>query len=192
MTDLILWWLCHAISWYCVALIAAIAHGNNKGMTIKHALGVSILSLALQKVVMPPSGKGCLPMTVPPTAVGTFRDKKGRYWVNIEVICDFLGIDFSQERRKLKSHSYYHPHEFARFHEKFRGLRTRTRIFSLPADECQRWISSLTETQAYKCEKSGKRMLMDRAKLDFLKKTFRRQKALRRHHSEVEAEAIPA
>jgi hypothetical protein len=131
-------------------------------------------------------------MMIPPTAVGTFRDKRGRFWVNVEVLCDFLGISFPQERKKLKSLPSYHPHSFARMHERSKGLRTRTLIFSLPAEECQKWIASLSDSQVYKCEKSGKRLLMDRKRLEFIKKTFRRQKALQKLPGEEQAEALSA
>lgn len=52
MGLIFLWWLCHTLSWYCFALIAAIAHGNNRAMTIGHAAGVSLFSVALQYLLL--------------------------------------------------------------------------------------------------------------------------------------------
>jgi hypothetical protein len=50
--SVISWWICHTLSWYCFALLAAIYHGNKRAMTIGHAAGVSAFSLPLQYLLI--------------------------------------------------------------------------------------------------------------------------------------------
>lgn len=118
-------------------------------------------------------------MSVPPTAVGTFRDKRGNFWVNVEVICDFLGADFDAERRRIKALGrILHPHTFARFRGQITGSRSRYLIFSLPASELARWLTAIADAPPYKCPKSGKRFTVNRQRLDFIRRSLRNQKAL--------------
>lgn len=118
-------------------------------------------------------------MTVPPTAVGTFRDKRGNFWISVEAVCDFLGVDFGCERKRIKAMSrVLHPHNFMRHRLTPPRSRTRYYIFSLPASELLPWINAVAETPSYKCPKSGRRFTVDRQRLQHIRRSLKNQKAL--------------
>lgn len=58
--TIFLWWLAHTLSWYCFALLAALAHGNKRAMTLGHAAGVSFFSLGLQYLLLHLLRKVCI------------------------------------------------------------------------------------------------------------------------------------
>lgn len=127
-------------------------------------------------------------MMVPPTAVGTFRDKRGNFWVNVEVVCDFLGADPGAERRRIKALALHlHPHSFCRYRIPLEGPRTRYYIFSLPADEFGRWLKAISDAPSYKCPKSGKRFTVDRQRLGYIRRSLKNQKVLQKTHWLTEA-----
>lgn len=127
-------------------------------------------------------------MTVPPTAVGTFRDKRGNFWINVEAVCDFLGADPSAEQRRIKALGrLFHPHKFMRHRTPLMGGRTRYYIFSIPAEELGRWLGAIADAPSYKCPRSGKRFTVDRHRLAFIRRTLKNQKALLRAHQIEEA-----
>lgn len=117
---------------------------------------------------------------VAPTAVATFRDKKGNYWVSVDVICDFIGADPFIERRKIKSLGVFKPHTFVRYRRDSQGGRRRYNIFSLPAEELGRWISTFIDVPAYKDPISGRRLVVKRERIDHIRRSIRRQKKLSR------------
>lgn len=120
-------------------------------------------------------------MIVPPTAVGTFRDKRGNFWINVEAVSEFLGLSFASERRRIKAlGQHFHPHNFMRYRTPRMGPRTRYYVFSLPAEELLKWINAISEAPSYKCPRSGKRFTADRQRLGFIRRSIKNQKALSR------------
>jgi ribosomal protein S18 len=131
-------------------------------------------------------------VTIAPTAVGTFRDKKGRFWVNVEVLCDFLGVNFQIERRKIKTLGFLHPHTFQRSRRVRGGLYRRYYILSLPAHELGPWVATIAEAPSYKDPRSGRRLVADRSRIDHVRRTNRQQKALARVSAGEQQSAISA
>lgn len=121
-------------------------------------------------------------MTIAPTAIGTFRDKRGRFWVNVEVICDFIGASLPAERRKIKSLNVFHPHLFMRHRKSPDGSRRRYYIYSLPASELLRWLATFADVPAYKCPVSGTRYTVDRKRISHIRRSTRELRALVRVH----------
>lgn len=117
-----------------------------------------------------------------PTAAGTFRDKKGNFWINIEALCDYLGANFQIERRKIKALGFFHPHTFLRYRQSSGGSRTRYRLFCLPASELSRWISVLADVPSYTDPRSGRKMVIDRKRIADIRRSLKRLKNVVRIH----------
>lgn len=117
-----------------------------------------------------------------PTAVGTFRDKKGNFWVNVEAVCDYLGANFQIERRKIKTLGFFHPHSFQRYRRTPGGSRQRYYLYCLPASELTRWISVLADVPSYKDPRSGRKMTIDRKRIADIRRSIKNLKAVVRIH----------
>jgi|SRR4051812_2025591 hypothetical protein len=129
-------------------------------------------------------------LMVAPTAIGTFRDKRGRFWVSIEGICDFLGASLVVERRRIKALGIFHPHTFQRFRTSPGGSPRRYFIHSLPAKELARWIAAIAEFPSYKCPKTGIRLTVQKERLSLIRRSIKQQKAL--HKTYLVEQAISA
>lgn len=116
-------------------------------------------------------------MHIPPTNVGTFRDKRGNFWVNVEAVCELLGANPALEKRKIKGCPRFHPHTFQRDYRKSDGSRGRNMLFALPAEELSEWCYNLSIAPTWKCERSGRKIRISSRRLAQIRSGIKQQKA---------------